>query len=143
GQMEYTYFPVTLDQLGAAIQYHDLSEETFYIDDVKVTTHYLNHPARTLGYRIEVGGRVLVYSADHEPHSRHQAEPPAPDSSSERWTGGPICRCRPPRRAASSVSRRSASPLMRIISRPCSWWTMIPACSRHWRFYWKPRVIDP
>src|SRR5215470_14020020 len=32
GQMEYTYFPVTLAQLGATIRYHDLVEGSFMLD---------------------------------------------------------------------------------------------------------------
>jgi CheY-like chemotaxis protein len=75
GQMEYAYFPVTLDELGAAITFNDLSEGTFTLgEDVRVTARYLNHPAVALGYRIEVGGAIIVYATDHEPHSRHQAE---------------------------------------------------------------------
>jgi ribonuclease BN (tRNA processing enzyme) len=70
GQMQYTYFPVTLDQCGAKIRYHDLVEGTFGIDDIKVSTHYLNHPALTLGYRLEADGVTLVYACDHEPHTR-------------------------------------------------------------------------
>ena len=70
GQMQYTYFPVTLDQCGAKIRYHDLVEGTFDIDDIKVSTHYLNHPALTLGYRLEADGVTVVYCCDHEPHSR-------------------------------------------------------------------------
>jgi phosphoribosyl 1,2-cyclic phosphodiesterase/CheY-like chemotaxis protein len=70
GQMQYAYFPVPLDQCGAKIRYHDLIEGTFDIDDIKVSTHYLNHPALTLGYRLEADGVALVYACDHEPHSR-------------------------------------------------------------------------
>ncbi len=69
GQMQYTYFPVTLDQFGATIRYHDLVEGSFEIDDIKVSTHYLNHPALTLGYRMEADGVAVVYCCDHEPHS--------------------------------------------------------------------------
>jgi len=69
GQMQYAYFPVTLDQCGAKIRYHDLVEGTFHIDDIKVTTQYLNHPALTLGYRLEADGASVVYCCDHEPHS--------------------------------------------------------------------------
>ncbi|MBI3979668.1 MAG: response regulator [Chloroflexi bacterium] len=75
GQMEYTYFPVTLDQLAATIRYHDLVEGTFEAGGVRIVTRYLNHPALTLGYRLEVGGVTMVYAADHEPHSRHQPDP--------------------------------------------------------------------
>jgi phosphoribosyl 1,2-cyclic phosphodiesterase/FixJ family two-component response regulator len=70
GQMQYTYFPVTPDQFGATIRYHDLVEGAFDIDDIKVSTHYLNHPALTLGYRLEADGATIVYCCDHEPHSR-------------------------------------------------------------------------
>jgi ribonuclease BN (tRNA processing enzyme) len=70
GQMDYTYFPVTLDQCGANIRYHDLVEGTFDIEDIKVSTRYLNHPALTLGYRLEADGVTVVYACDHEPHSR-------------------------------------------------------------------------
>jgi len=79
GQMEYTYFPVRLDQLGANIRYHDVVEGTFEIGDVKITARYLNHPALTLGYRIESGGASVVYATDHEPHSHHKLELPAGD----------------------------------------------------------------
>jgi CheY-like chemotaxis protein len=68
GQMEYTYFPVTLQQLGAVIRYHDLVEGSFMLDDVRVVTKYLNHPALALGYRLEADSVALVYSSDHEPH---------------------------------------------------------------------------
>jgi len=56
GQMEYTYFPVTLEQLDATVRYHDLVEGAFEIEDVHVAARFLNHPALTLGYRLEVGG---------------------------------------------------------------------------------------
>jgi phosphoribosyl 1,2-cyclic phosphodiesterase len=48
-QMQYAYFPVTLDQCAAKIRYHDLVEGTFAIDDIEVFARYLNHPALTLG----------------------------------------------------------------------------------------------
>jgi CheY-like chemotaxis protein/phosphoribosyl 1,2-cyclic phosphodiesterase len=74
GQMEYTYFPVTLEQLDATVHYHDLVEGAFEIADVRVAARFLNHPALTLGYRLEVGGASLVYAVDHEPHSVHHAD---------------------------------------------------------------------
>ena len=74
GQMQHTYFPITPDAFGASIRYHDLLEGTFEIDDIKVTTQYLNHPALTLGYRLEADGATVVYCCDHEPFSRDVAE---------------------------------------------------------------------
>jgi phosphoribosyl 1,2-cyclic phosphodiesterase/FixJ family two-component response regulator len=70
GQMQYTYFPVTLDQFEATVRYHDLVEGTFVIDDIKISTHYLNHSALTFGYRLEADGMAVVYCCDHEPYAR-------------------------------------------------------------------------
>jgi CheY-like chemotaxis protein/phosphoribosyl 1,2-cyclic phosphodiesterase len=73
GQMEYNYFPVTLAQLAATTRYHDLTEGRFVAGGVCVVTQYLNHPALALGYRLEAGGVVVVYSSDHEPHAPNPA----------------------------------------------------------------------
>jgi CheY-like chemotaxis protein/phosphoribosyl 1,2-cyclic phosphodiesterase len=69
GQMQYTYFPVALDQLGASINYRNLAEGVHDIDGVRISTQFLNHPAITLGYRIEADGVSVVYLCDHEPYS--------------------------------------------------------------------------
>jgi CheY-like chemotaxis protein len=69
GQMEFTYFPVELKQLPATITYHDLTEGIHTIGKVRVAAQFLNHPAMTLGYRIEADGVVVVYLVDHEPFS--------------------------------------------------------------------------
>jgi ribonuclease BN (tRNA processing enzyme)/CheY-like chemotaxis protein len=70
GQMQHTYFPVELEQLGATIRYHNLTEGVFTVGDIKIRTQYLNHPALTLGYRLEADGATVAYCCDHEPHSR-------------------------------------------------------------------------
>lgn len=73
GQMEYTYFPVTPDAFNASVHYHHLGEGSFRIGDALIRTRYLNHPALTLAFRIEVDGAVLVYACDHEPHDAEAA----------------------------------------------------------------------
>ena len=79
GQMEFTYFPVELNQLPATITYHELTEGIHTIGGVRVATQFLNHPAMTVGYRIEADGVAVVYLVDHEPFSdelwRAGAEP--------------------------------------------------------------------
>src|SRR5215475_7121124 len=74
GQMQHTYFPVDLEQLGATIRYHELVEGEFRVGDVGVHARYLNHTALTLGYRLECDGVALAYACDHEPHARGLAD---------------------------------------------------------------------
>ena len=68
GQMEYTYFPVKLSDLGARIEYQELHEGPNEVGGVRVVTQVLNHPAATLGYRIEADGVSVMYVCDHEPY---------------------------------------------------------------------------
>ena len=72
--MESTYFPVALESLGATIRYWDLLKGTFQVDDIRVSTHHLNHPALTLAYRIEADGATIVYACDHEVYSHAAAD---------------------------------------------------------------------
>jgi CheY-like chemotaxis protein/phosphoribosyl 1,2-cyclic phosphodiesterase len=83
GQMEYTYFPVSLDQLQAQIAFNDLGEDTFVVGDATIRTRYLNHTALTLAYRVSVGGLEIVYATDHEPHAPTLWQP---DQASSRRT---------------------------------------------------------
>jgi CheY-like chemotaxis protein/glyoxylase-like metal-dependent hydrolase (beta-lactamase superfamily II) len=84
GQMEFTYFPIELNQLPAKISYHELTEGTHVIGSARVVTQFLHHPAMTLGYRIEADGVTVVYLVDHEPFAddlwRAGAEPGRIDS---------------------------------------------------------------
>lgn len=68
GQMEFTYFPVELEQLGARIEYLDLNEGVHELNGVRVSAQFLNHPAIALGYRIEADGVSVLYLCDHEPY---------------------------------------------------------------------------
>ncbi len=69
GQMDYAYFPVALNAFAATVHFHEVVEGAFTIGDVRVETRYLNHPALTVGYRIEADGASMVYASDHEPHN--------------------------------------------------------------------------
>jgi len=69
GQMEFTYFPVQLDELPSSITYHDLAEGAHEIGGARIFAQYLHHPATTLGYRVEADGVAVVYLVDHEPFS--------------------------------------------------------------------------
>lgn len=74
GQMQYSYFPVGMGYFNATINYNDLLEGVFYIDDIKVSVHYLNHTALDCGFRLEVDGCIVVYYCDHEPYRVEAAD---------------------------------------------------------------------
>jgi phosphoribosyl 1,2-cyclic phosphodiesterase len=67
-QMHYTYFPVPLGELRADIEFSELEEGEIQINDAVVRTHYLNHTAVCMGYRIEADGASVAYVTDHEPY---------------------------------------------------------------------------
>ena len=79
GQMDYEYFPINLNELDAEVSLHNLGEGVFEAGGIRITTRYMNHPALTLGYRLEADGAVVVYATDHEPYAVHpmQASPGA------------------------------------------------------------------
>jgi phosphoribosyl 1,2-cyclic phosphodiesterase len=66
GQMHYTYFPVPLGDLRADISFRELGEGSIQLEDAVVSTHYLNHTAVCMGYRIEADGVSVAYITDHE-----------------------------------------------------------------------------
>jgi phosphoribosyl 1,2-cyclic phosphodiesterase len=66
GQQEYTYFPLSLQEMAAKMGFHEIVERSFSIDGVGIAVHDLHHPHSAVGYRIEADGKVLVYASDHE-----------------------------------------------------------------------------
>ncbi len=67
-QMQYEFFPVSNEQLGADLVYETLIETSFKIGGIRITTQFVNHPIRCLAYRLEEKGKSLVYATDHEPY---------------------------------------------------------------------------
>ena len=60
-------FPVRLADIPAKIEFHDAPEEAIEIGGLSVRSALVIHQGPTVGYRIEEGGRSLVYLPDHEP----------------------------------------------------------------------------
>ena len=67
GQMQYSYFPVTLRDLRSRIHFAELEEGCFRLGDVLIETQYLNHTAPTIAFRVSSDGTTVVYAPDHEP----------------------------------------------------------------------------
>ncbi len=67
GQMQNPYFPVEMTSLPAQRSYSAIGETSWELDDFKITTKFLNHPQGCLAFRIESGGKTVVYASDNEP----------------------------------------------------------------------------
>ncbi len=67
GQMQYSYFPVKLQDLASRLHYTELEEGFFRIGEILVETQYLNHTAPTIAYRFSCDGATVAYVTDHEP----------------------------------------------------------------------------
>ncbi len=65
-QMDGVYFPITFQEFGARVYFHDLDEEELSFGRVKVKTMLLSHPGRCLGYRVDYNGRSVCYVTDNE-----------------------------------------------------------------------------
>jgi phosphoribosyl 1,2-cyclic phosphodiesterase len=72
GQMDHPNFPVHLTAMGAKMVFRDLGEgESVDIEDgvggaARVTTASGNHPQGVFAFRVEHGGRAMVYATDTE-----------------------------------------------------------------------------
>jgi phosphoribosyl 1,2-cyclic phosphodiesterase len=73
-QMDKVFFPVQLNELKAHIRYQAMREETIPVFNGALTTMFVNHPSYSLGFRLTVGGRSLVYISDNEPFDREVAK---------------------------------------------------------------------
>jgi phosphoribosyl 1,2-cyclic phosphodiesterase len=67
GQMQHRYFPIGLKQMAAKLDFHQLESGEHEIAGMHVTVAPLFHSSVTVGYRVEIGGRSVVYLTDAEP----------------------------------------------------------------------------
>ena len=67
GQMDHPSFPVHLTDMGAKMTFNDLAEgQVLQLDDVTISTARGNHPNGVWIYRVDHGGKSIVYATDTE-----------------------------------------------------------------------------
>lgn len=68
GQMEYQYFPIELDDMGAVIHFHEIQETPLRLGKNIITPKNLTHPNGVLSFRVEneTRDKVVVYATDTE-----------------------------------------------------------------------------
>jgi phosphoribosyl 1,2-cyclic phosphodiesterase len=66
-QMQPPHFPVRLSDMGSHLAFRQIeSGQVVKLGGATVTCKRLNHPGGVTGYRIEAGGRAIVYATDTE-----------------------------------------------------------------------------
>ena len=65
-QMDGIYFPITLKEFAARVYFRNLGEETIEYGPAKITTKFLNHPGKCLGYKVTYKDRSVCYITDNE-----------------------------------------------------------------------------
>lgn len=60
------YFPVGIDDLPGTLEFHETLDGTFEVDGVTVRAATVPHTGLTLGFRVDHGGRSVVYVTDHQ-----------------------------------------------------------------------------
>jgi len=66
GQMGPRYFPLLYDNFRASFSFHHLNEGVWEDEEFLVRAFRIRHPCFTVGYRVEAGGRTVVFIPDNE-----------------------------------------------------------------------------
>ena len=86
-QMQYEFFPISNQQLGAKIDYHSLKESNLDVGNINVRTQFMNHPILCLGYKLTENGKTFVYTGDHEPYHNVFSEEKKEDAEDDNLFG--------------------------------------------------------
>jgi len=60
-------FPIELADTPANATFHDVPEEPWELEGVRIEARRVSHPGPTLGYRLSMNGNAVAYIPDHEP----------------------------------------------------------------------------
>ena len=60
-------FPVDLGDIPATVVFHDVPDEAWELDGIRILASPVSHPGSTVGFRLEHEGRSLAFIPDHEP----------------------------------------------------------------------------
>jgi phosphoribosyl 1,2-cyclic phosphodiesterase len=66
-QMDPTYFPIEMKDMGSKLEFEQLAEGRYNIDNTEVETIFVNHPGNALGYKFFIEQKSLIYISDNEP----------------------------------------------------------------------------
>jgi phosphoribosyl 1,2-cyclic phosphodiesterase/CheY-like chemotaxis protein len=65
-QMNGVFFPITVEEFRADVEFHDVAEGEHRFDGVRIISKRLRHPGHCLAYKVEHAGRTVAYVTDNE-----------------------------------------------------------------------------
>lgn len=65
-QMQYPYFPITMDDMCAHLTFNVLSQGYIALPNILIYARKMNHPGGCYSYRIQAENKVIIYSTDTE-----------------------------------------------------------------------------
>lgn len=66
GQLDRDYFPIQIENMRATLNFVQLGQEPVVLPGAKITWEFTNHPGATVGYKIDLGGKKIVWMPDNE-----------------------------------------------------------------------------
>jgi phosphoribosyl 1,2-cyclic phosphodiesterase len=66
GQLDRDYFPVQMDDMCSSLQFQTLEDNPMTVGSARVSWEFAQHPGATVAYKIEIGGKKIVWAPDNE-----------------------------------------------------------------------------
>ena len=66
GQLDRDYFPVQMEDMQSTLNFRHLTTNPVTVNGVDVHWEYAQHPGATVGYKIDIAGRKVVWLPDNE-----------------------------------------------------------------------------
>lgn len=80
-QMDNNYFPVKMSELAAKISIREVSHQSLQIGELKISIQEQPcHPGGSVRFKIEAGGKTVIYSTDVELNAIITPETPSPEA---------------------------------------------------------------
>ena len=66
GQLDREYFPVQMEDMHARLEFRHLTANPMPAGGAQVAWEFVQHPGATVGYKIHIGGKKIVWVPDNE-----------------------------------------------------------------------------
>ena len=90
GQLDRAYFPVQMEDMQARLEFNYIEDQPIRIGDIEISWEHTFHPGFTVGYKMTVDGRQLVFIPDNEFLKGYMGKPLRSIDSTDAETYGQL-----------------------------------------------------